>query len=380
MKELFWLIANILKITFKDKKNYIVYIVLPLVGIIIALVAYGGEKEEKIRIGIIDEERTEITEDTISFLGRLETTHIISIKKSEMEDTIVSGSVDAVLLFEKGFSSSMKEGNPNHIQISSIRGTEITGFIKIYLYNYLDNIAAIAKAAKNEAEYKAIYDNYKKPSFKLVTNGLQDTSKNKKMTYQSIGFLIMIMLFGACNLSEIILKEKERRTYFRLLASPLSSKQYVSANIIVNFIILAAQIILTLLVMTKIFGIDLNIPFIEMLVIMLLFALVAVGLSILIVAFSKSSAAASALQKLVILPTCLLSGCFWPMELMPEAIQKVSDFLPQKWVLATIMEHQRGEQFGDLYLNYLILFSFALAFFLIAIYKFGRNNNVRNFV
>ncbi|MGG3799349.1 ABC transporter permease [Metabacillus fastidiosus] len=380
MKELFWLIANILKITFKDKKNYIVYIVLPLVGIMIALVAYGGEKEEKIRIGIIDEERTEITKDTISFLGRLETTHIISIKKSEMEDTIVSGSVDAVLLFEKGFSSSMKEGNPNHIQISSIRGTEITGFIKIYLYNYLDNIAAIAKAAKNEAEYKAIYDNYKKPSFKLVTNGLQDTSKNKKMTYQSIGFLIMIMLFGACNLSEIILKEKERRTYFRLLASPLSSKQYVSANIIVNFIILAAQIILTLIVMTKIFGIDLNISFIEMLVIMLLFALVAVGLSILIVAFSKSSAAAGALQKLVILPTCLLSGCFWPMELMPEAIQKVSDFLPQKWVLATIMEHQRGEQFGDLYLNYLILFSFALTFFLIAIYKFGRNNNVRNFV
>ncbi|MGG3888227.1 ABC transporter permease [Metabacillus fastidiosus] len=380
MKELFWLIANIFKITFKDKKNYIVYIVLPLVGIVIALVAYGGGNDEKIRIGIIDEERTEITEDTISFLGRLENTHIISIEKSEIEDTIVSGSVDAVLLFEKGFSSSMKEGNPNHIQISSIRGTEITGFIKIYLYNYLDNIAAIAKAAKNEAEYKAIYDNYKKSSFKLVTNGLQDTSKNKKMTYQSIGFLIMIMLFGACNLSEIILKEKERRTYFRLLASPLSSKQYVSANIIVNFIILAVQIILTLLVMTKVFGIDLNIPFIEMLVIMLLFALVAVGLSILIVAFSKSSAAASALQKLVILPTCLLSGCFWPMELMPEAIQKVSDFLPQKWVLATIMEHQRGGQFGELYLNYLILLSFALTFFLVAVYKFGKNNNVRNFV
>ncbi|MED4533742.1 ABC transporter permease [Metabacillus fastidiosus] len=380
MKELFWLIANIFKITFKDKKNYIVYIVLPLVGIMIALVAYGGESDEKIRIGVIDEERTEMTEDTISFLGGLENTHIISIKKSEIEDKIVSGSLDAVLLFEKGFSNSMKEGNPDHIQISSIRGAEITGFIKIYLYNYLDNIAAIAKVAKNEAEYKAIYDNYKRSSFKLVTNELQDTSKNKKMTYQSIGFLIMIMLFGACNLSEIILKEKERRTYFRLLASPLSSKQYVSANIIVNFIILAAQIILTLLVMTKIFGIDLNIPFIEMLVIMLLFALVAVGLSILIVAFSKSSSAAGALQKLVILPTCLLSGCFWPMELMPEAIQKVSDFLPQKWVLATIMEHQRGEQFGDLYLNYLILFSFALTFFLIAIYKFGRNNNVRNFV
>ncbi|MGG3926765.1 ABC transporter permease [Metabacillus fastidiosus] len=380
MKELFWLIANIFKITFKDKKNYIVYIVLPLVGIMIALVAYGGESDEKIRIGVIDEERTEMTEDTISFLGGLENTHIISIEKSEIEDKIVSGSLDAVLLLEKGFSDSMKEGNPDHIQISSIRGAEITGFIKIYLYNYLDNIAAIAKVAKNEAEYKAIYDNYKRSSFKLVTNELQDTSKNKKMTYQSIGFLIMIMLFGACNLSEIILKEKERRTYFRLLASPLSSKQYVSANIIVNFIILAAQIILTLLVMTKIFGIDLNIPFIEMLVIMLLFALVAVGLSILIVAFSKSSSAAGALQKLVILPTCLLSGCFWPMELMPEAIQKVSDFLPQKWVLATIMEHQRGEQFGDLYLNYLILFSFALTFFLIAIYKFGRNNNVRNFV
>ncbi|MEC2376157.1 ABC transporter permease, partial [Bacillus thuringiensis] len=41
---------------------------------------------------------------------------------------------------------------------------------------------------------------------------------------------------------------------------------------------------------------------------------------------------------------------------------------------------QQGIPISDLYLNILILFAFAVAFFLIAIYKFGRNNDARNFV
>ncbi len=65
---------------------------------------------------------------------------------------------------------------------------------------------------------------------------------------------------------------------------------------------------------------------------------------------------------------------------MPKAVQKVANFLPQRWLLDTIAKLQQGIPFAELYLNIFILFAFAIAFFLIAIYKFGRNNDARNFV
>ncbi|MDG1595284.1 ABC transporter permease, partial [Bacillus cereus] len=52
----------------------------------------------------------------------------------------------------------------------------------------------------------------------------------------------------------------------------------------------------------------------------------------------------------------------------------------QRWLLDTVSKLQQGIPFSELYLNILILFAFAIAFFLIAIYKFGRNNDARNFV
>jgi ABC-2 type transport system permease protein len=76
----------------------------------------------------------------------------------------------------------------------------------------------------------------------------------------------------------------------------------------------------------------------------------------------------------------MLSGCFWPVEVMPKALQNIANFLPQRWTLDTLTKLQEGNAFSGLYLNFMILFAFALAFFLLAVYRFSRNNTTQNFV
>ncbi len=214
----------------------------------------------------------------------------------------------------------------------------------------------------------------------MKTETLEDTSKNKDMTNQTMGYLIMFMLFSAVNLSGFILKEKENRTYFRLLSTPIDGKKFILSNVAVNMMILTLQSVIAVLFMTNVFHTNINMPFIVMIGVLMIFALIAIGLSLVIVSFSKSSVASNAMQNLVIVPTCLLAGCYFPYDIMPKAVQKVADFLPRRWLLDTIAKLQQGIPFSELYLNILILFAFAIAFFLIAIYKFGRNNDARNFV
>ncbi|MFK9091902.1 ABC transporter permease [Bacillus salipaludis] len=381
MKDILWLIQNTLRVTFRKKKNIIMYLFMPLIGIFISLLAYGGDQKMTLHVGIVNQDESEITADTIQFLAGLKNMKITEIEAGKVQDQITSGKLDSVITFEKGYSDSVLVGRPDHIQLTSIKGAQVTGFVKSYLYQYVDNISTISQAAAgNQQAFRQMYQDYQHSNFKLSTSSLEDTSRNKNMTNRTIGFLIMIMLMSASNMSEIILLEKEKRTYFRLLSTPINARKYLLANVLVNMIVMTIQVVITLTIMKSIFNIGLNMTYWEAAVVMLLFSMIAVGLSLVLISFSNSRSAAIALQNLIILPTVMLSGCFWPVEVMPKTLQKIANFLPQRWTLDTLTKLQEGHSISELSLHLLILFAFAAAFFLIAVYKFSRNTTTQNFV
>jgi ABC-2 type transport system permease protein len=317
----------------------------------------------------------------VKFISGINHVKVSNIDSSKVNDQIASGKLDCVIILDSGFSKSVMNGNPDHIEIVSIKGASITGFVKSYVNNYLSNVASLSKAAGgDQAAFQKMYDQYKDSSFKVNAQSLKDTSKNNDITGQTIGFLIMIMLSSAGGLSEIIIREKENRTYLRLMSSPINSRIYVFSNVVVNMIIMTVQILITLTVMTKVFQISPGVPFWTMVGVLLIFALAGVGLSLVITSFASTTASSGAMQNLIMTPTCLLAGCFWPVEIMPKTMQKIAEFLPQRWLLDTITQLQKGHSLSSLSMNISILFAFALAFFMIAIYKFSRGNNVRSFI
>jgi len=381
MKDILWLIQKTLSVLLKNKKGLLIIIGLPIIGSLISFSIYGNVGQGTLNIGVVNKENQYIANDTVKFLEGLNHVKVSKIKESEVEDKLTSKKLDGVITLNKGFSQSVRDGKPSHIEVASIKGDQVTGFVKSYLYNYIDNIVAISKVAQNDqSTFDNMYAGYQKSSFKVKAETLQDTSKNKDMTNQTVGYLIMFMLFSAVNLSELILKEKENRTYFRLLSTPIDGKKFILSNVAVNMIILVVQIVVAVLFMTNVFHTNINMPFMVMIGVLMIFALVAIGMSLAIVSFAKNATSANAMQNIIITPTCLLAGCFFPFEIMPTSVQKIADFLPQRWLLDTIGKLQQGTPIADLYLNILILFAFAIAFFLIAIYKFGRNNDARNFM
>ncbi|MGG2092676.1 ABC transporter permease [Bacillus sp. S13(2024)] len=381
MKDILWLIQKTLSVLLKNKKGLLIIIGLPIVGALISFLIYGNAEQGTLRIGVVNQENHYIANDTVKFIEGLDHVKVSKIQASEVEDKLASKKLDAVITLDSGFSQSIRDGKPSHIEISSIKGAQITGFIKSYLYNYIDNITAMSKVAQNDQNtFDKMYASYQKNSFKLTAETLKDTSKNKDMTNQTIGYLMMFMLFSAVSFSELILKEKENRTYFRLLSTPIDGRKYILSNVAVNVLVSIVQIVVTVLFMTSVFHIDPNMPLIVLIGVLMIFGLIAIGLSLAIVSFAKNSTSANAMQNIIITPTCLLAGCFFPFEIMPTSVQKIAEFLPQRWLLDTMAKLQQGTQFADLYLNILILFAFATSFFLIAIYKFGRNNDTRNFI
>lgn len=380
--EIWFLAAKTLITTFRKRSALLIYFGLPIVGILASIILYGQQGQKELRVGVVNEDQgQQIAADTISFVQRLDHVQIVNVTSSELKEQLAASKLDSGLIIDSGYSESVLSGNPGHIAIESVKGAEVTAYMKSMLRGYIDNVAAMAKiAGGDQAKFRQLYDAYQSPDFKLTSQSVNDASTTKEMSYSSIGFLVMFMMNSAVGLSELILKNRENRTYYRILSSPISARTYVLANIMVNLIVMFAQIIVALFFMRVVFQMDPGIPMGEMLFILTLFALVSVSVSLVIVAFSKNTAMAGALQNLIIVPTCLLAGCFFPRSIMPEILRRVSDFMPQSWALQSIGKLQSGEALGNIWFHLTILFAFAVVFFLIATYKFGRNNDTRNFV
>ncbi len=197
---------------------------------------------------------------------------------------------------------------------------------------------------------------------------------------QRMGFLIMLMMICTGSASKMILKEKLNRTYYRISFSHIKVKQYLLGNVLANMLMLTSQTAITLFIIVEVFHIDLFMPIVELLAVLELFELAAIGLSLVIVAYSKSIKTITLLYSFVIIVTCMLSGCFWPMSSMPQSFQSISYFIPQRWALDTVYCLQKGAAFKNIVVNLCVIIAFAITFIVIAVYKLCSNENTKTFV
>jgi ABC-2 type transport system permease protein len=382
MKDFLWLVRKTLKNAFGQKSSWIIYIGLPLAGVLLSMLLNGNISSGSLKIGIVNQDGDQaITQDAIQFVGSLNQVKLTMTDEASMNDEITSGKLDSGIVLPAGFADSVRQGKPLPVDIVSVKGAQVTAYVKALLDQYLGSIASIGQGTKGDTQaFDQVYAAYNQHGFAFDAETLKDTSNRKDMTYQSVGFLVSFMMFSAVGLTEIILKEKENRTFLRLLSSPISARAYVFSNVAVSLLVLLFQSFMTLVFMKYVFRIDSGIPFGQMYAVLVLFALAAISLALLIVSLAKNSNAAGALQNLIITPTCLLAGCFFPISIMPDTVKKISNFMPQHWLLDTIDKLQNGSSFGSLGLNFGILLAFAAVFAVIAIFRFSRNNDVRQFI
>lgn len=382
MKDLLWLVRKTLVTSFRKKSNIIVFFILPIAGVLLSMFIYGNSSGSNLHVGVVNQDGNQvITQHTIEYLQKLNHVRVTETDEATLQKDIAAGKLDSGLVINQGFAANVQRGEPANLQLISVKGASVTAYVKAMLNNYITNIAAIGKAAAGHSEqFNKVYNAYQASEFAFYSESLTDTSKTTGMAYQSLGFLVAFMLYSSFNLCENLLRDKENRTFLRLLSSPVSAKTYVFSNVVVNYMMLFLQIILTLLFMKYIVQIDPGVPMLELILMLMMFGLPAISLCMMIISFANSGRAAGALSNLIITPTSILAGCYFPANIMPDTIRKISNFMPQRWILDIVIKLQEGQSLSSLVLNIAVLVAFAAAFVIIAIFCFSRNNDVKQFV
>jgi len=80
-------------------------------------------------------------------------------------------------------------------------------------------------------------------------------------------------------------------------------------------------------------GVDWGDSYISTFLIFSVYLLCVTAIGMFLITFVKTNAQLGAFSSILIVATSLLSGCCWPIELVPEFMQKLAMFFPQYWAL-----------------------------------------------
>ena len=280
---------------------------------------------------------------------------------------VESGGAYGVIIFPEHFTRDI---------FSKIQNPSLPGgtTIQVRLDKSNVNVASAVAKAVSDAMLKTIEEQ----GFDVpISVDAEDAIYGKGAKFMDF-FVPGIMAFVVFLLTTLLtlisfVGERTSGNLERLQATPLRESEIVIGYAIAFSIIGMLQTVVLLTIGVLVFNIMIvgNI-FLAFLVIALL-AIVSLSLGILLSSLAKREAQAIQFFPIIVLPTFLLAGIFWPVEAIPSWLRPLSFAIPPTYAVdATRSVMLRGWGIGEIWIDIVALFGFAVAFLALAIWSLKR--------
>ena len=328
-----WIAKNIISRLFREIQTYIFLIVFPILSAFIAMAMVSSISSITVGVaGLEDKELLEYFQLTDSY-------EFVQMSESRMNDSIINGDVDYGIIFPDGLLSPLDNGLKPSAELVAMNNTteviELTGFLNGMLES-------------------------------LYTGEIQtpdNTDHVAELTRVGVGIMTMFIIMYIGYGVGVILEDKKERTFMRSYSAPISSYSMVLGNLLANILLGVIQLLIFIVFSTYVLGFDWGISLINLFIVLFVYMIAIIGLAVGLMGFISDNEKYFAVTTIIATASCMLGGSFFPLEYMNSTLQKIANFMPQKWVMESYDILYLGGNLSDIRLNLLILVLFAIALF-----------------
>jgi ABC-2 type transport system permease protein len=392
---------KILAITFRDIRTrfssfteWLFFLILPVIFTVILAGGTGGNSDNRVRLVVIDQAQTPLSAELITMLENSESVrpNLQTLKDGEYQFS--ARQVSALLLIPISFNQSALENGsltlelrqqPNNLSaLVAQRAVQavisrVGQAVEIARRSVAEaeNIQAFPSAAERQAYFdealvsaQTLLDE-SPDRIRQSQGSTPDRIEYDPRANSSAGQLITWVFIPLIGLSELFAYERQKGTLRRILTTPTRKGTYLFGTIFGQVLIALAQ--MTLLVGFGILVMKLNwAQNIPALVVMLVAgALAAAALGTMLGTFVRSAAQAQGLSIMLGMVMALMGGCWYPLELFPQAVRNVVKILPTTWAMQGLLDIvSRGQGLAGILPEAGVLLGFAAVFFVIGIWRF----------
>jgi ABC-2 type transport system permease protein len=377
MKRIWAICLFEIKKTFIKRQSYILMFGMPLLFTLLFGSVLGGSSSEKINIAFVDEDQTVISKSLHDSLMQNDLFKLKEMSLDQAADQVKSKKITGLIQIKQGFEKEMiSDHQPKVLFKYSPEFTSIS-MVNQIISNAVTKTAIQAKASTvwnnyNKKSWEDLYsvlDKEISSSGKLIDKAVITKNPKKEemnnMSARSAGFSIMFVMMVMMSTTGVLLDARKTGVWYRLLSTPTAKFQIISGYLLAFFFIGWIQFILLMASTTLLFGVHWgNLLGIFVLVSALLLCMI--GLGLFISGFAKSREQQDALGSIIITATCMLSGVFWPLDIVPTFMQKIAEFIPQTWAMEGFTElTARGGNIADILVPVSVLLAFSAIFLVV---------------
>lgn len=336
MKQFFVFVKKEFRHIFRDRRTMLILLVMPIIMIVLFGFAITTEVKNS-RVVILDHSKDEQTTRIQEHIRNNRYFNIVADVRNEndIQRMFLENNADIAVIFCHNFSDEMRHSGKATIQLladgsepnqASVRTGYMQQILASYLQDYIQEERSHTQMAQATNAAFA-------PSFQIVPVTKMLYNPQSRSEYNFVPGVIGLILLLICAMmtSIAIVKEKEMGTMEILLASPLPPIIIVVAKLVPYFVISCMNLATILLLSVFVLDIPIAGSAIGFIGISLLYILVSLLLGLFISNCVSSQLAAMLLSLLLIVPTVYLSGLAFPIESMPETLQRVSVIIPTRW-------------------------------------------------
>lgn len=377
-------------IRFSSRAELLFFLGLPILFTFLLGGGLGGAPggDNRIRLLVAEPTSSALTTEVLAALKKSETVRADVLPPAEAEREFEARNAAALLVFPADFEQAREvelRQQPNSLNAQAAQRAVLAVISEIGLAaTTAQNSVAEAERLRpfaNDAERQAYYDAAFSAAqeqlaaapdrFTVTRPELPANTRYDPAAQASAGQLITWVFIPLIGISGLFAYERQQGTLRRLFTTPTHQAAYLLGAISGQVIAALAQMTLLVVFGALVLNLNWGRDPLALGAILLTSALAAAGLGALLGVFVKTEGQASGLSIMFGMVMALLGGCWYPIELFPEAVRTAVQALPTTWAMQGLLDLLiRGQGLAGVLPEAGVLLGFAAAFFAVGVLQF----------
>jgi ABC-2 type transport system permease protein len=360
MKKSLYIALNELLLLLKDRMAVVWMVILPLAMTVIMGLIFGGlgggSEAAVIDLPVVDHDGGEMAAVVLDILSQAENLHLETAYDAEAaRELVADGKRAGAVVIPAGFSAAMTSGQPTALELVVVPGGQTTPLLEGMVRSVasaFSNVQTTVEVAISEVQratgshhldYQGIaeravttaLERLHDPPIRTSVTTVGSTEKEEFHIFDQVvpGYAVMFAMFTVLSAAGGILEEKERGTFKRLLIAPLPQWSLLGGKLLAQFLMGVGQIALMFLFGALVFRVQLGDSLLGLLLLTLATCWATTSLGILLVSVIRSRKQIHPITTLIILGSSAIGGSWYPLFMMPKAVQQVARFTLVAWAM-----------------------------------------------
>jgi len=395
MKKIFAIAWKDAILRFSSKAEWLFFVILPITfTFLIAGGVPSGDDDNRIRLLVVDEAQTSISQQIIAELENSTAVRTEVVARAEAENQFDDRRAAVVFMIPAGIDlASLQKGSakvellqqPNNLNATIAERAVLTAIRRVGSSISAAQNAVKVREAKQPFASEVEKQTYFEEALELAQSIQENTPERVNViegttpdeidydprTNTSAGQLITWVFIPLFGISALFAYERQQGTLRRLLTTPARKATFLLGTI--SGQVALALIQMFLLVGFGILAMKLNWGREPLALFVILFtsALAAAAFGTTMGTFIKTEGQASGLSVMFGMVFAMMGGCMYPLELFPPALQSAVRIFPTTWAMQGMLDlGLRGGGLVDILPEAGVLLGFAALFFTIGVLRF----------